>query len=193
MKKTTAVIALILASVALVKADQIGKVTFTGNFTLNHLYDFNDRGAQPFGTFSDQTVLSSEGIFSPFIQVGAILPRQTLWTAGNHLPLFTIGGFSLLNTLGVGINGPDSGRFVFAEVTLVGNGYVQDPDNTILWSFIAPAYDISNFHEEVTGPITLTFSAVHFVPPVPDTGSTVVLMGVAAGAVFFLHRRIKTV
>ena len=48
-------------------------------------------------------------------------------------------------------------------------------------------------HEDVTGPITLTFSAVHFVPQVPDTGSTFALMGVAIAAVFFLHRRIKTV
>jgi hypothetical protein len=40
-----------LFSVPLARATiiPIGKVTFTGDFSLNQLYDFNNLGAQPFG------------------------------------------------------------------------------------------------------------------------------------------------
>src|SRR5690349_8025198 len=34
----------------------VGRVTFTGDFTFNHLYDFNNPGAQPFGWFQIETV-----------------------------------------------------------------------------------------------------------------------------------------
>jgi hypothetical protein len=164
----------------------IGQVTFTGTFTLNHLYDFNHPSAQPFGTFSDQTVTGSSGIFSPFVSQGNILAGQRLWT-GNNLPLFSLGGFTFLTT-DVLITGADSSRFVLGLVQLSGNGYNTDPDNYISWAFTAPAYDISNFPEDITGPITLSFFAIHDNHFVPDMGSSVFLFAFSAACVVGLHR-----
>lgn len=36
---------------------QFWPVSPTGDFTLNHLYDFNDPGAQPFGSFGPMTAV----------------------------------------------------------------------------------------------------------------------------------------
>ena len=43
--------AVIFASATMASANLIplGSVTFTGDFTLNHLYDFNNPASQPFG------------------------------------------------------------------------------------------------------------------------------------------------
>src|SRR3954452_14979099 len=73
----------LLASASLCNANlvPIGHMTFTGTFTLNHLYDFNHPSAQAFGTFSDQSVTGSSGIFAPFISQGDTLAGQALWTA----------------------------------------------------------------------------------------------------------------
>ena len=136
--KLKLILTTLLASVTLGGASliPIGQVTFTGDFTLNHLYDFNDPGAQPFGTFSNETVESVSGIFFPFIEARNVLPGQVLFSVGN-LPLLSLRGFEFL-TRSVNISAPDSGRFVQGFVDLGGNGYQFDPDNSIFWSFIAP-------------------------------------------------------
>ena len=178
----------LLASASLCNANliPIGQVTFTGTFTLNHLYDFNHPSAQPFGTFSDQTVTGSSGIFAPFISQGDTLAGHALWTASN-LPLFSLGGFTFLTT-GVLITGPDSGRAVSGMVQLNGNGYNTDVDDFISWAFIAPAYNISNFPEDVTGPITLSFLAIRDNHFVPDTGSSLLLLTLSTTCLVGLHR-----
>lgn len=181
------VLVFLLTAVSIAHADLIAQVTFTGDFTLNHLYDFNDPGAQPFGTFSDQTVIGSNGLFSPFIHVGQIINGQPLWTE-NTLPLFTIGGFSLL-TNSVSITGPDSGRLVVGFTDLDGNGYQFDPNHS-LWTFIAPPYDISNFHHDITGPITLQFRVFDDNFQVPDSGGTFTLMASGLLGLFFYARRV---
>ena len=70
MKKLIALI-LFSASVAHANLVPLGSVTFTGDFTLNHLYDFNNREAQPFGWFGDHTVTGANGIFP------ALRPNRT--------------------------------------------------------------------------------------------------------------------
>ena len=87
--KTTLLILLATISIAHAIFIPLGDVTFTGDFASNPLYDFNNPGAQPFGSFSEQTVLSSYGIFSPYIQPGMTLNGQTLWTVG-ALPIFML-------------------------------------------------------------------------------------------------------
>jgi len=51
---------------------ETGRITFSGDFTLNHLY-VNHPSAQPFGSFGTQTASQVTGIFSPFVQNGNIL------------------------------------------------------------------------------------------------------------------------
>ena len=186
--KTKLVLAVVLASVAIGKANLIpvGSVTFSGNFTLNHLYDFNHPASQPFGSFSDQTVTQSSGIFSPNIQVGNVLAGQALWTV-NNLPLFTLGGFTFITT-DVGIFGADSGRFVQGIVDLSGHGFPGADQLT--WQFTAPPYDITNFNQDITGSITLMFLAFHETGHVPDAGATLMLWGVGL-TVLFCCRRLR--
>jgi hypothetical protein len=57
-----------------------------------------------------------------------------------------------------------------------------------LWTFIAPPYDISDFHQDITGPITLQFAAFK---DVPDTGSSLALMGCSLLGLFVYARRLR--
>ena len=41
---------------------QFWPVSLTGDFTLNHLYDFNDPGAQPSGSFGPLAAQSVPGV-----------------------------------------------------------------------------------------------------------------------------------
>jgi len=41
---------------------QFWPVSPTGDFTLNHFYDFNDPGAQPFGSFGPMAAQSVPGV-----------------------------------------------------------------------------------------------------------------------------------
>jgi VPDSG-CTERM motif len=102
------------------------------------------------------------------------LPAQSLRTV-NQLPVFMIAGFTF-TTFDVLITGADSGRWVTGYVNVTGNGFVQGRD-TVYWRFIAPPYDIGNFHQDVTGPITLNVVWERF--HVPDAGYTAALFGIA--------------
>ena len=105
---------------------------------------------------------------------GHDLPGQPLWSV-NNLPILTIGGFTF-TTFDVLITGADSGRLLTVHVNVTGNGFVQGND-IVYWSFIAPPYNIGNFHRDVTGPITLQFVCERF--HVPDGGYTEALFGIA--------------
>lgn len=179
-----------LFSVPLARANiiPIGQVTFTGDFTLNHLYNFNDPGSQPFGWFETETVQTSTGIFAPFVQGGQSLGGAgALWSQG-QLPTFSVGGFDLQSFF-VTITGADSGRFVFGQVNMSGNGFTQDPDTSVTWSFIAPAYDISNFFKDITGPISFGMFAFFDNHHVPDTGNTLTLLGFATLGLLLIRRK----
>lgn len=176
----------ILASATMANANLIplGAVTFTGDFTLNHLYDFNNPASQPFGWFGDQTVTHATGIFASQIHNGDVLAAQGLWTV-NNLPLFTLDGFSL-STTSVGISGADSGRFVQGVVDLSGNGYPGG--GSVTWQFTAPPYDITHFDHDITGPITLMFLAFRENGHVADGGDTFMLLVVGVVLLFGCRR-----
>ena len=178
--------AVILASATMASANLIplGSVTFTGDFTLNHLYDFNNPTSQPFGWWSDQTVTQANGLFSPHIQSGNVLGGQALRTM-NNLPLFTLGAFAFVTT-SVGISGADSGRFVQGIVDLSGHGYTGG--DFVTWQFTAPPYDITHFENDVTGPITLMFLAFRETGHVPDAGGTSILLAVGFVVLFGCRR-----
>jgi hypothetical protein len=172
----TKILILLLALTCSARATFIetGQITFTGDFTLNHLYDFNNQSAQPFGWFRTQTASQVTGIFSPFVQNGNILSGSTaLWTLPSGAPVWTIGGFTLTTTFELIGNGPDSGRFSFGVLDMTGNGYKQRNDY-VHWEFLAPPYDISHFDHDITGPISLL---INVRLNVPDGGSTVSLLG----------------
>jgi hypothetical protein len=174
------VIAIILASVTIGRANLIplGSMTFTGDFTLNHLYNFNNPASQPFGWWNEQTVTEATGTFSPYIQRGNLLGGEALWTV-NNLPQFTLGGFRFTTTM-VGIFGADSGRFVQGIVDLSGNGF---SGGDVVWQFTAPPYDISHFDHDITGPIILMFLAFRETGHVPDTGGTSLLLAAGVSGV----------
>lgn len=187
MRKTKLMVIALLATVVAANANlvNIGNVSFTGEFTLNHLYDFNHPNAQPYGWFGDQTVVSSGGIFSP-IHAGDVLGGQALWSVGN-LPLFSMRGFTFL-TLAVEIAGADSHRYVAGSVDLFGNGYQNDNDY-IGWNFFAPSSN-PGFLEDITGEITLVFTAVHENGHVPDGGSTILLMSAGMAVLGIIKRKV---
>lgn len=157
---------------------EIGRIDLSGDFTLNHNYNFNNPSAQPFGSFSNVTAVDASGIFAGHIAPGDPLTMNPvdLLQSGE---MWMIGGFTL--TTGndtLSITGPDAGRFVQAPVDLTGNGF--DPaafnvgfgDAFSRWVFTAPPYDISNFPSDVTGPIQLTITTVFENGHVPEPGST---------------------
>ena len=128
-----------LFSVPLARANiiRVGQVTFTGDFTLNHLYDFNNPGAQPFGWFQIETVSRFTGIFGGHVHAGDILQGAGALNTVHNLPLFSLGGLQFVTSdAGVSINGPDSGRLVSADMAIVG----LDGFTSALWSFTAPPY-----------------------------------------------------
>jgi hypothetical protein len=176
----------VLACTCSVRANfiELGEIDTSGTFTLNHLYNFNNPGAAPFGWFGTLTAQSVTGIFSPYVTVGDQLAMNS--TALNRVqpfPLWTIGGYTLLST-SVGISGPDFGRFCLGIVDLSGNGF--DPNNYppfgafSHWEFIAPRYDISNFPNDITGPINLSILVGYDNGHVPDGGNTVLFFGLGA-------------
>jgi hypothetical protein len=67
---------------------ETGRITFSGDFTLNHLYDFNNQSAQPFGSFGTQAASQVTEIFSPFGGGSheSVTPGTYEWTWGDGLP-----------------------------------------------------------------------------------------------------------
>jgi hypothetical protein len=182
LRKLAAIVALAFAATA--HANLVGLVTFTGDFTLNHLYDFNNPGAQPFGSFHIETVSDVTGIFEGHVSAGDVLQGAWVLNTVKNLPLFSLNGLQFITSGGgVEVNGPDSGRFVWADMSIIGvSGF-----DSALWRFIAPPYDVGNFHEDITGPINLEFRAF---TPVNDSGSTIVLMGLGLTATILSKRRL---
>jgi hypothetical protein len=179
----------------------LGEIIFTGNFTLNHLYDFNNPASQPFGQFSLQTVSSVSGLFSPYVHVGDTLVMSTQFLFGPINPtsqepslpiVWSIGGFTIVEQ-SISITGADSGRLVSGSTILSGNGfnYSDYPPFGAFsrWGFIAPPYDISNFPEDITGPISFGFGVGYDNGiVVPDAGSTNLMFGLAILILFYGRR-----
>jgi hypothetical protein len=97
--------------------------------------------------------------------------------------IWSIGGFTI-NTQKVLVTGADfAGRSCLGITDLSGNGF--DPNDYppfgafSFWGFIAPPYDISNFHEDITGPITLKIAVGYDNGHVPDTGATLSFLTVS--------------
>lgn len=161
-------VAMLLSGVAQATIISLGQVDLTGNFTLNHHYNFNNPSAFPFGTFGTLTVQDASGIFAPYVGAGDTLGMNTQFMFGpitainsdvSSPMIWRIGGFTI-NTQKVLVTGADfAGRSCLGITDLSGNGF--DPNDYppfgafSFWDFIAPPYDISNFHEDITGPITL--------------------------------------
>jgi VPDSG-CTERM motif len=176
----TKILILLLALTCSARANfiQLGELDFTGNFTVNHLYDFNNRGAQPFGWFGTMTVNQVTGMFGQYVQSGYVLSmlNNAVWTVPSGYPTWTIGGYTLTITfLGIYAAG-----FCVGVVDLSGNGF--DPNNYppygaySHWEFWSPAWP-PNITEDFTGPIELRFIVGYDNRHVPDSGSALVIFG----------------
>jgi hypothetical protein len=197
MKRIIRTILLLIATALLAATAQatiidLGEIDLTGNFTLNHTYNFNDPSASPFGTFGQLTVQSATGIFAPYVSNGDSLAMNTPFMFGPISPTdwtvsqpmtWSIGGFTI-DTQYILITGADFvGRNCSGGTDLSGNGF--DPNAYpfypfSFWDFIAPPYDISNFPEDITGPINMTFALRYDDHEViPDNGPTALLLAIA--------------
>jgi VPDSG-CTERM motif len=180
------ILAIVMAAAPCAKADLIGQVNVTGDFTCNHLYDFNNPAAQPFGTFHLNPVSDVTGIFESQVSVGDILGGAGILNTVNNLPLFTLPGLQFVTLGGVALNGGLAGLLVVADMNIIG---LNEDFFSAVWLFNAPSFD---FNEDTTGPITLQLRAFSEVT-VPDTGSTLALMSIALVGIFFLRQREKKV
>jgi hypothetical protein len=183
---------------------ELGRIDLTGDFTLNHNYNFNDPAAFPFGTFGLQTVQTATGIFAPYISNGDSLTMNTPFMFGpispidstvSHPMTWSIGGFTI-DTQDISITGADFvGRYCSGVTNLSGNGF--DPaaypfSPFSIWNFIAPPYDISNFPKDVTGPINLAFVVTYDDGQrVPEGGATIALLSIAIFGMFSVRRMLK--
>jgi len=156
-------------------AKSFSEIELTGTFTLNPAYNFNQPTLTPFGTFGEMTLVDASGKFSPLLHHGEGLlmvppvvlspsffeTRESKPLAGQML--WSIGAYTI-DTTWTSITGADFvGRNVFGEFELSGRQFDHNGHAQTLgaWTFTAPPYDISNFTEPVTGPITLTIRETH--------------------------------
>jgi hypothetical protein len=161
----------------------IGDIMFTGQFTTDHLYNFNDPSAQPLGTFGLQTVTNVSGMFSGHVSPGDMLGGAgSLGTVGTTT--FTLDGISFSST-GVILAGGMASLLALGEINSI-TGITLPPDySSALWFFQAPEL---NFDHNVTGPIQLEIRA--FSPVfVPEEGSTALMFGGAIAGLFLLKRK----
>lgn len=186
------VAALLLGGASLANANpvQLGSVSLTGDFTLNHNYDFNHPGAQPFGSFGTMTAQDVTGVFLNWAHAGDNLGFRN----GNSLntvsplPIWTLGRV-LFSTMSVLIAGPDVGRTCLGMLRILTPGSVGVPPNaTLMWSFTAPGYDAGHFDHDITGPIELSIVWFYDDGRVPDGGSTLLMLGIAAASLVVLRR-----
>jgi hypothetical protein len=183
-------VAMLLSGIAQANIIELGQINLTGNFTLNHNYDFNHPSAFPFGTFGTLTVENVTGIFGPYVSGGETLGMNTQFMLGpissvnwdvSSPMIWSIGGFTL-DTQHVLITGADSGRNCLGITDLSGNGF--DPSSYGLgafsrWVFTAPPYDIGHFDTDITGPISLQIAVRYDNGHVPDTGATLGFLAVS--------------
>jgi hypothetical protein len=133
MRIRTAILLVLLLGAVSARANtiQLGSVTFTGEFTLNHNYDFNHPADHPFGWFGPMTAQDVTGVFLKWAHNGEALgfSNGNALNTVNSLPVWTLGKV-LLSTLSVSITGPDAGRFVFGALSIMAPGYTPPPNAT---------------------------------------------------------------
>jgi len=195
--KTKIAFIIALASTCSARATviELGQIDLIGTFTLNHLYNFNNQGAAPFGWFGNMTAQSVSGIFAPHVTVGDYLSmNSTALNTVQPFPLWSVGGYTFATTFLL-ITGPDSRRFCFGIVDLSGNGF--DPNDYppygaySHWEVIAPPYDISHFDHDIMGPINLSIFVGYDNGHVPDGGNTLLLLGLGAVCVLLFGTMLK--
>jgi hypothetical protein len=190
VKRTIALILIALACNARANFIELGEIDFTGSFTVNHLYNFNNQGAAPFGWFGTLTAQNVTGIFSPYVTVGNTLAMNSTALNTVQPSLWTIGGYTL-STNFVGIY---AAGFCVGVLDLSGNGF--DPNNYppygaySHWEFWSPAWppDISY---DVTGPINLSIFVGYDNGHVPDGGNTLLFFGLGAVCVLLFAPMLK--
>jgi hypothetical protein len=192
MKTRATVLAILLFGTAAANAHfiDLGQINLTGTFTLNHLYDFNNPGAQPFGSFGTMTAQNVSGIFLDWTHGGDALgfSNGPSLRSVAPFPTWTLGGLTFSTTF-VLITGADfTGRNCFGLMEIAAQGFDPPPNSTATWNFIAPPYDISHFDHDITGPITLTFIFGYENGQVADSGSTLLMFGLAASILAYTRK-----
>jgi hypothetical protein len=201
LRLAPALVAALLSLTLYAKADsvQLGQLTFSGQFTVNHSFNWNIPGGGVFGSFGPITATGATGIFAPYVSAGDALNMNTnaMYSSitATHTMVWSIDGY-VFDANYSNIAGADfAGQLAYGLTTLTGNGFNPSDYGPLgafppFWSFTAPAYDITNFPADVSGPITITLNAAFDDGHVSEGGATVVLLALGVIGVETLRRKL---
>lgn len=132
-------------------------------------------------TFSDVAVMSMDGDFSGFVNVGDSVTMAMPWIFSPSTPtpgLWTVGGFTYdLTSSTVIIQNADF-LVISGTGTISGNGFDPTPG---VWNFTSQEPDANG---------VFSFSASGGGTGVPDGGTTVALLGIGLVGIEFMRRKI---
>ena len=184
--KTLLAITISLLGLYSAQAIILGEIELTGNFTLNHSYNFNQPSAAPYGMLGPMEVENVTGLFAlTTIDEGDMLGMSTPFvpgavngnaTAVSFPVTWSLGGYSF-DLERVWITGADSSRSVGGQADMSFLGFKiaeADPDFSSAphrgfysdWWFTAPPHEIVELQtggRDITGPIELRIQ-FGFVP-----------------------------
>ncbi len=160
------------------QASQInGAITFAGGA----IFDTNSLAtATRVNTFENVSVMSRDGDFAPFVNVGDAVSTTTPYVFVPSTPtpaLWSVGGFTFDLANSVVVLQTSSFLAITGSGTISGNGFDATPGT---WSFTAQSPSASG---------VFSFSAGSNAQGVPEGGSTVALLGLGLAGVALLRRK----
>ncbi|HEX4667622.1 MAG TPA: hypothetical protein VH207_13580 [Chthoniobacterales bacterium] len=155
-----------------------GAITFAGGA----VYDTTSLAtATRVNTFSDVLVMSRDGDFSGFVNVGDSVTMAMPWIFSPSTPtpaLWSVGGFTYDLASSMVVLQNSDFLIISGTGTISGNGF--DPTE-MTWRFTSQEPDANG---------VFSFSASGGTNGVPETGATVALLGIALVGTELLRRRL---
>jgi|SRR5678816_2462697 hypothetical protein len=132
-------------------------------------------------TFSDVAVMSRDGDFSAFVNVGDSVTMAMPWIFSPSTPtpaLWSVGGFTYDLASSTVILQNSDFLIIQGTGTITGNGFDPTPGT---WSFTSQSPDANG---------VFSFSASGGASGVPEAGATVALLGIGLVSLELLRRRL---
>lgn len=131
-------------------------------------------------SFSAVSVMSRDGDFASFVNVGNSVTMATPWIFSPSTPtpgLWSVGGFTFDLVSSTVVLQNSNFLLIQGSGTVTGNGFEETPGT---WSFTSQSPSAKRI---------FSFSASSDVQGVPDGGTTVALLGFALAAAEMIRRR----